>query len=255
MNKLEHDISTYKEPSFLFQLYKQSPLLCLPLRVNCTKEVNPPLMYTYLAIGDSLTTEDSLSHQQNGLITPYLQYLNKTLKEPVCLKRLGEGTFTARKLYWYASNYQHEHLIYNASIITITAGGNDFLDAYEMAKLIQSDRPFLQAEMVTFQAMETLLRYILSIKEGSRQPYCIRIVNVYNPYPQEEELDQAIQSYNHRLKVLENRGTVQIIDAYQALQKNTNQLLAIDHELPNERGYQKLLAQLIASGISPINES
>ncbi|MED4128154.1 SGNH/GDSL hydrolase family protein [Shouchella miscanthi] len=212
-------------------------------------------MYTYLAIGDSLTTEDSLSHQQNGLITPYLQYLKKTLKEPVCLKRLGEGTFTARKLYWYASNYQHEHLIYDASIITITAGGNDFLDAYEVAKLIQSDRPLLQAEVVTFQAMETLLRYILATKEGSRQPFCVRVLNVYNPYPHEEELDQAIQGYNKRLKTLEKSGAIQIIDAYQALQENTSMLLAIDHEQPNEQGYQKLIALLIASGLSPISES
>ncbi|MFS0788359.1 GDSL-type esterase/lipase family protein [Shouchella sp. 1P09AA] len=214
-------------------------------------------MHTYLAIGDSLTTAEGSSSQSEddqGFVLPYLRHLKAELREPFQLKTLVQNMATARQLYWFASNYQHEQTIYDATVITITTGRNDFLDAFEIAKLTKSDRALSQADTLTYQALEALIRYIVETKQHARQPYFIRIFNLYNPYPETDLLDEVIRRYNKKLMTLETYKQVKIINAYDAFQKHTDALLATDHEQPNDAGYQTLVAALIGSGLSPLKK-
>jgi lysophospholipase L1-like esterase len=201
----------------------------------------------YLAFGDSLTVGYGAPPGQ-GFVSVLQQKVEDAIRLPVYLSNAGiNGATTARLLELLDTELELHQLIRRADVITITAGGND---------LIQAALPFIYSGDSTqlisaLQAYETNYRKMLAridkIKKDSvpgSLPYVLILIGLYNPLPEVPESAVWVTRFNHFLNKLHSSMTyvVQVFDAFKGREA---QLLFMDHIHPNAAGYAVIADQVM----------
>jgi lysophospholipase L1-like esterase len=206
----------------------------------------------YLAFGDSLTVGYGAPPCQ-GFVSVLQQKVEDAARLPVYLSNAGmNGATTARLLELLDTEPELHQLIRRADVITITAGGND---------LIQAALPFIYSGDSTLlisalQAYETNYRKMLAridkIKGDTVPgglPYVLILIGLYNPLPEVPESAVWVKRFNHFLDKLHSPKSyvVQIFDAFKGKEA---QLLFMDHIHPNAAGYA-VIADLVMRTVPP----
>lgn len=142
--------------------------------------------------------------------------------------------------------------ISKANILTITIGGNNLLQANQ---LFQETGDF-QVVHFALQQLEYNLRTILSeitlLKSYSSIPYLVRIIGLYNPYPNLPFSEYWVDHFNRVLSSFTtNNNFVKFVDI-SYLSKNKQQLLSLNGLHPNKEGYQLIAEQIVATGYDPL---
>ncbi|KMK75148.1 SGNH/GDSL hydrolase family protein [Alkalihalobacillus pseudalcaliphilus] len=213
-------------------------------------------MIQYVAIGDSLTVGIGSSRNRNGdylgFVRPYSQFVAETLNRPVQICMIAKTGSTTQQLFKMINcNKMYEKQIYQADIITITAGSRDFLDAFEKAQIFGSLAPLQSVSQQVFHCLQAIISTITKIKKMCPKPYMIRIFNLYNPYENVAIFDSIIQKFNKSLYALELNKQVQIVDTYSLFKSYLHNYLSCDGQHPNDCGYQAMAEALFLTGFSP----
>jgi lysophospholipase L1-like esterase len=201
----------------------------------------------YLAFGDSLTVGYGALPDQ-GFVSIVKQRMEEAARIPVCLSNAGtNGATTGYLLDLLNTEPELRHLIGRANVITITAGGND---------LIQAALPFIHSGnsallKSALQAYEknycNIIARIDKIKQNAeyaRSPYVSILIGLYNPLPNIPESAVWVEGFNRFLNKLRTpkRYIVQVSHAFKGKEAK---LLFMDHIHPNAAGYAVIADQVM----------
>lgn len=205
-------------------------------------------MYSYLAIGDSLTT--GVGSTNGGFVLPYRSMAAERLEQPIYIHQLARSGLTCEQIVRLAS--KHRKQIYHADIITITAGGNNFIDALKYMQRTGSMAHLPHTASTVYQCLYTLIHLIDETKKTSTKPYIIRIFNLYNPLLESPELNQLLTTFNRSLYTLEQNRHVRIVDVSSIFDRRNNRNISRDGVHPNNRGYEQMAVAAYRTGFYPL---
>jgi lysophospholipase L1-like esterase len=207
------------------------------------------MSYQYTAIGDSLTTGFG-ALPGNGFVPVYRRMAEGRLRSSVVSTNLGVNGLTTSELEQrLRRNSMIREAIRAADIITLSIGGNDLIRAAKSAvkqpgNLSTELRRSLQECKRNFSAIMGML---MQLKAGTRRPFIIRIVGLYNPYPQVVGATEWVRQFNSYASQYSSR-VCGFASVYSEFSGNERGLLSIDHLHPNGRGYRVIAEKLDALG-------
>ncbi|WNQ09848.1 GDSL-type esterase/lipase family protein [Paenibacillus aurantius] len=204
---------------------------------------------TYLALGDSLTAGVG-DPSGEGFVGLYKERLHTVLKKEIQVHRKGRSGATSLDLYEWIRQEDVHPLIGPARIITISAGGNDLIQAAKRALWDGDDRHFTESLAACRRHVGEILAVIRQAKAG-KPPYMIRLIGLYNPFPLLAEGRHWVNEFNRTLKGFTSKR-IRMAEVYEAFLGNEQKLLAFDHVHPNPEGYKVMAEQLDVLGYSPL---
>ncbi|MDT3427324.1 lysophospholipase L1-like esterase [Paenibacillus forsythiae] len=207
------------------------------------------MVYHYTAIGDSLTTGFG-AMPGSGFVPVYRRMSEVSLRSFVAYTNLGINGMTTSELEQRVRyNPQFRQSLREADIITISIGGNDLIHAAKAAAG-QSKPPssiFQTALKDAQRHFAGIMRQIYQAKAGVGKPYIIRIVGLYNPYPQLTDASGWVRQFNRQMAQYNNR-VCGFADIYGAFAGHERELLSIDYLHPNGKGYRVIADRLHSLG-------
>lgn len=207
------------------------------------------MSYHYIAIGDSLTTGFG-ALPGNGFVPLYRRMAEGRLQSNIALSNLGaNGLTTAELEQRLRGNYINREAIREADIITLSIGGNDLIRSARLASK-QPGRLSIELQRSLQECKHNFSRVmgmLMQSKAGARNPYIIRTVGLYNPYPQVVEATEWVHQFNRYASQYTSQvsGFAAI---YNDFSGNERGLISIDHIHPNGRGYRVIAQRLDALG-------
>lgn len=203
----------------------------------------------YTAIGDSLTTGFG-ALPGNGFVPVYQRIAQSRLQSSVVSTNLGVNGMTSAELKQrLQGNPMTRQAIKSSDIITISIGGNDLIRAAK-AGIRQPNRLSLDLRRSLQECKQNfgaIMGTLIQLKAGMRKPYIIRMVGLYNPYPQVAEATDWVRQFNYYASQYSNQicGFASI---YSEFSGNERRLLSFDHVHPNGRGYHVIAERLDSLG-------
>lgn len=196
----------------------------------------------YTAIGDSLTAGYGVPSEYS-FPARYRALAEQGTGKKVVLHNTGQVGATAGEILLLVKQEADvRSCVQQADIITVTAGGNDLIQA---AKKYYYDRDtnVLKTALVQYaQHMRQLIRELKRMNHNKSRPYMIRLIGIYNPLPEFSEAVFWVRRFNLNLYRLE-KEQIRAVDVYDAFMAREDELLSDDRFHPNEEGY-KLIAEL-----------
>jgi lysophospholipase L1-like esterase len=201
----------------------------------------------YCAIGDSLTVGVGSSYFIKGFITKYLNLTRETLNKPIIPYIFGKnGATTADILRSLLHPFVRGGII-RSDIITITAGGNDLIDAAEAFLQTKNEKEFYVAQDHGKKNLAAIIDTIIKMK-SERDPYIIRMMNLYDPFENIPGTDKWVESFNQGIERLSSPPFIKVANIHDRFKGKTNELLANDHIHPNNLGYSIIADALYELG-------
>uniref|UniRef100_A0AAE9IEM7 GDSL-type esterase/lipase family protein n=1 Tax=Paenibacillus polymyxa TaxID=1406 RepID=A0AAE9IEM7_PAEPO len=143
------------------------------------------MAYHYTAIGDSLTTGAG-TLLSGGFVPIYRRMAERHLRTPVSYENLGINGLTSQELLsMVRNNPLFRSALSRAELITVTIGGNDlrpYISALAGGSGL-SGSSIPQALNHTKEHVRQIVHALYQIKSGQREPFIIRMVGLYNPFP------------------------------------------------------------------------
>ncbi|MEK3881099.1 MULTISPECIES: GDSL-type esterase/lipase family protein [unclassified Paenibacillus] len=207
------------------------------------------MVYQYTAIGDSLTTGFG-ALPGNGFVPVYRRMAEGRLGTPVVPANLGvNGLTTGGLKQRLRSSNVYRAAVKDAQIITLSIGGNDLIKAARAAGPRPGEFQGLlkQALRDCKRNYSDIMGSLTQLKAGSRSPYILRMVGLYNPYPQVDEATEWVREFN-RYASGYSSSNVGFASIYHEFAGNERGLLFLDHIHPNSRGYRVIAGKLDALG-------
>ncbi|MBM7604521.1 lysophospholipase L1-like esterase [Metabacillus crassostreae] len=208
-------------------------------------EVDHQSFITYVALGDSLTVGVGASFLAPGFVGQYVRLIEKEKHVNVCTSIYARSGIETDGVLDIVESQALHSKIERANIITISAGGNDliqaskdFIESGETAELVQSVKD-CHSNMV--RIMGTIHR----LKQQCGIPYRVYLLNLYNPLPQIQLADKWVKLFNQHLNSFHNGKTILVADLYSAFQGRQDELLSRDRIHPNNLGY-KMIAETLS---------
>ncbi|MDF2657711.1 MAG: spore germination lipase LipC [Paenibacillus sp.] len=200
----------------------------------------------YLAIGDSLTAGVG-ALPEHSFVHRYARLLETGYGRQVRTENAGiSGATTGAVLETVRTNGQVRSAAERSTIITLTAGGNDLIQAAKHY-FFDSDTRHLVSALKAYQRnIDSILETIQAIKAGG-DPYFVRVLGLYNPLPEFAEAAFWVNKFNEHLRSF-HAGDVQVIDVYNQFLGKEDNLLADDRFHPNAEGYRIIAEKVHAAG-------
>ncbi|MFM9277378.1 GDSL-type esterase/lipase family protein [Paenibacillus jiagnxiensis] len=204
-------------------------------------------MYRYTAIGDSLTAGTG-ALPGNGFAPLYWRSIERYSGSRVLYQNLGVNGMTCPELLRnVTSSPVYRTALAQADIITVSIGGNDLI---RLAR--SSGGKNIRSELARLHGcLRQTLAVLYSIKSGSRSPFLIRFVGLYNPFPELPEAVWGIRSFNASLSSMSG-PYCRVAHIYHEFEGRERQLLSVDRVHPNGRGYRVIAARLDRIGFAPL---
>ncbi|MGM5472809.1 GDSL-type esterase/lipase family protein [Bacillus pumilus] len=195
---------------------------------------------SYVAIGDSLTVGVGARLFGGGFAERYQWMLEKKTHAPVELSVFAKSGLTTDQILQLFKRSNVRRAIAAANIITITGCGNDLVQAIQQYEKGEDETKLLQATLHCQANFSKMIQEIAQIKRGQKQPYCVYLMNLYNPFPQIPIAGRWLQQYNHQLRSLAANPHVEVVDVYRAFEGHEHEYLSIDQFHPNHKGYEAM---------------
>lgn len=207
----------------------------------------------YTAIGDSLSVGTGAFLYQ-GFEKRYASLAEETLQRPININIYAKNGATSEDILQRVRTSKVRKGIRDASIITITAGGNDLIHAARKYAKTQELYVFEEALYNFSVNLTAIMNDIHEIKSSTPTPFIIRIVGLYNPAPQLQGSDYYVQAFNQHLQYFANTHT-KIADIYYPFKYYGKKVLFLDGLHPNGKGYQIIAEALHQLGYYPLISS
>lgn len=215
-----------------------------------------PIHYT--ALGDSLTEGLGVAEEE-CFAARYRAFMEARLGRKVLLYKSGVSGETAEDIWKRLSTDEPlRQAIRSSDMISLTAGGNDLLNAARVF-LTKRDPQVLKA------ALRQLSRYVGKIIETVKQlrqgeemsrheapSLNIRILNLYNPFPMFEETVYWVGRFN-KVYLAHETPFIRIVDIYDAFLYRIDDLIGEDMVHPNAQGHLVMAEAVDAFGYAGID--
>lgn len=204
----------------------------------------------YLVIGDSLTVGIGVPFLDPCYVEYYRGLSQQILKRRVFYQKYARsGATTEDVLTMFYSPIVME-AIKCANIITITAGGNDLINAAKGYVRNKDEKIISQAIK---QLRDNYSKIVERIHQLDKQDqYIIRLTNLYNPFPEIPIADEGIKAFNSLMSGFGREMNVKVADIYSVFKGNEEILLSKGRVHPNSKGYYQMAVALSRLGYSPL---
>lgn len=206
----------------------------------------------YSAIGDSLTVGIG-AFLAPGFVKRYADYIQKQTGRLVHVRNHGKNGATSAYLVYLFNDPAVAFDVSRAEVLTLTVGGNDLRYAVRLFQKTKDARVFA-ATYDTFQKnLQMILRRIVFLKKISPFPYLIRMVDIYNPFPEFPALDRWIRQFNEALYRWEQMiPHFKVARVYSAFRRSLASIYSFDGIHPNNTGYEIIARELRRLGVPEI---
>ncbi|MFC7679732.1 GDSL-type esterase/lipase family protein [Paenibacillus sp. GCM10028914] len=210
------------------------------------------MVYHYTAVGDSLTFGIG-ALPGSGFVSLYRRMAEAHLQQFVAYENLGINGLTSDELYErVVKDSRFRGHLKDASLITITVGGNDLIRAVKTGGN-RPDRDRLDKALIRCQHnISGCLAAIHKLKKGGEQPYIIRAVGLYNPYPSWDEAAEYVTRFNKYLFGLSNGSYFRVADIYSRFAGREKEMLSLDGIHPSTKGHRVIAEKLNQLGYYPL---
>lgn len=198
------------------------------------------MSFLYVALGDSLSVGVGVSLFSPGFVQRYRQMAEMKLEEQVVVKTFAHPGFQTSDILLELKEELIREKIKLADIITITAGGNDLIKAAKKFLQDQDTHNFFTALKKSTENFVEIMNQIHQLKKSSAKPYIIRIVNLYNPFPNEPIAAKWIKRFNQQLKTFVVKNTIAIVQIDKIFKDYETEYLALDGIHPNDIGHERI---------------
>jgi lysophospholipase L1-like esterase len=214
------------------------------------KNTNRNESLLYVALGNSLTSSIGAGFS-SGFVQRYHQFAKQRLNKRISLQVFARPGATTGDILRMVQHPGVSRAIQQASIITLSAGGNDLIQSARVYSRTNDQRVLKEALNQCRENMADILKEIGQIKSDVDAPIIIRLVDLYNPLPDQELADKWVRLFNKHLSSFTN-GQIAITNVYSAFKGKEDQFLSSDRIHPNSEGYQIIAEELKRLGYSPL---
>ncbi|WP_261134102.1 GDSL-type esterase/lipase family protein [Bacillus sp. Marseille-Q3570] len=204
----------------------------------------------YTALGDSLTVGVG-SIFAPGFVSRYTESIETAANRKVERHVFAKNGATTAQVLEFLTNENVKQAIAEADVITITAGGNDLRKAAKKYFFMNDTTIFKTAINESMKNLSMMLHETRKIKEKRKEPYIIRMVGLYNPFPYLSFSELWIKTFNKQLEKFECKN-LKVARIYEPFKANGGNALSIDGVHPNGYGYKLIADQLKALGYDPL---
>ncbi|KOO48935.1 GDSL-type esterase/lipase family protein [Viridibacillus arvi] len=204
----------------------------------------------YLAIGDSLTVGIGVLFLDPGFVEYYRGMSQQILKKSVFYKKYARSGATTEDVLKMLHSPSVTEAVNCADIITITAGGDDLINAAKEFLINKNEESVSHA---INQSLKNYSKIIDRIRHLDKQDqYILRLTNLYNPFPGIPIADEAIKAFNSSINRFGLEMNVKVADLYSVFKGNERALLSKKGGIhPNSEGYYQMALALSRLGYSP----
>ncbi len=204
----------------------------------------------YTALGDSLTVGIGTLFSP-GFVTRYSASLERAANRKVERTVFARNGATTQQILAFLSEENVRNVVYNADVVTITAGGNDLKRAARTYFIWNDPNVFQNVIKDSINNIAMMIQQIRNIKNHSKKPYIIRLVGLYNPLPILAFSDTWIKLFNQQLEKFQT-DNLKVANIYDAFKRTGRNALSIDGVHPNGTGYKIIADELAALGYDPL---
>jgi lysophospholipase L1-like esterase len=202
----------------------------------------------YTAIGDSITLGTGTLLFSPTFVDFYKNDIQRSLRKTVNLRVFAENGATTSEVKKWLSCSKID--LEQTHIVTLTAGGNDLIDAAESYAITKNDDVLEDALRVCCQNMSWIVSYLSKAINQSDAKAMIRIVNLYNPIPTIPFSDYWVKQFNRHIDKCSTGEFVRVANVFPVFKGREKQLLASDCIHPNTHGHKEISNVLMKTGIS-----
>jgi len=214
---------------------------------TCEQEVIKLRLHPlYVAIGDSLTVGIGSTFFQPNFVKLYHRTLEAYYQTQIERRVYARNGATTEEIRNILSQPEVAESVSNASFITLTGGGNDFLKAGRTWMRTGDTSPIIEASQQSLIQFDQMIQRIDTLHASNPSPFIVRVLNLYNPLFYIPNTNHWLEEYTKRLTGLERYPFVRVADIYRAFSGHEPQLLGFDHIHPNPIGY-RIMAQITAN--------
>ncbi len=203
---------------------------------------------SYVALGDSLTVGVGASFLTPGFVGRYARLTEKTLDRRVITNIFAKSGIESGGVLDIVSSEPLHDKINRANIITITAGGNDLIQASKDFIESRDQTEIAQSVKECHSNMMKIMETIHELKKDCGVPFIVYLLNLYNPLPQITLADKWVRLFNQQLSSFDNKKTIRVVDIYTVFKDRQEELLSGDRIHPNSLGYQEMANTLVQLG-------
>ncbi len=205
----------------------------------------------YTAIGDSLTVGIG-SFISPGFVGRYKKAIEHHWQRPVATHVHAKKGLTTGEILCMLDAPMVQQSIYDADLITITAGGNDLIDAAQIYLRTSDTQQLFTALHTAIYQLQMIIDKIRWLQNPHKY-VSIKLINLYNPFPSIKHVDMWIRHFNGDMASLASSTGIKIADVYPLFAGHQQQLLSFDHIHPNAKGYAVITDALVYTGFPLIN--
>lgn len=202
------------------------------------------MSFLYVALGDSITAGVGTTMFSPGFVQRFRRLAEKELEDRVSLQIFAHSGFKTQDILKEMDNPYIRKYLNAADIITITAGGNDLIQAARKYKSDGNENDFQMALKECNENLLKCLKELYRIKHDTFRPYIIRLINLYNPFPEDQLAVKWINKFTQLLRGLSKEPHVEIVDVEKSFSGHEQEYLSMDHIHPNNRGYEIIAKNL-----------
>ncbi|HPF82631.1 MAG TPA: SGNH/GDSL hydrolase family protein [Bacilli bacterium] len=203
-------------------------LICISIIIIYIKTKDNKVYY--LALGDEIT----IGVENNNFTDEIKKYLKSIDKFERINKEFIKNNYRTTDLNILINNnekilYENKMIsiknaIIKADLITISIGMNDFINYVDNPKILYNNIINLKKDM---------RELLINIRNISKEK--IYLIGIYNPYPNNKELDKVLKELNKHYKDIAKESDINYIDIYNK----------INNKLPNKYEYKYISDELI----------
>lgn len=203
---------------------------------------------TYVALGDSLTVGVGASFLAPGFVGRYVRLTEEKLNTHVCAGIYAKSGIETGGVLQIVESPELHQKIKHANIITISAGGNDLIQASKEFVESRDTTDLTQSVKECHNNMVKIMETIHELKKECGVPFIIYLLNLYNPLPEIALADTWVRFFNRQLNSFDNGKTIRVADIYSVFKGRQEDLLSKDRIHPNNLGYQEIAHTLTQLG-------
>jgi lysophospholipase L1-like esterase len=200
------------------------------------------------AIGDSITVGVGAPLHGKGYVRRYAAFTEDTFNIKISIHNFARTGDTSEEILDSLKTKEVRHFLKKSKIITISAGGNDLIQAGIRYFLTYKEEGLYHALMRCKKNISQIIKRILKIKRKTKESYIIRLCNLYNPYFNVKQAVKWVNKFNSQLRQLELFPHVKVADLYSAFKGRERELISWDSIHPNQKGYQVIAVALYELG-------
>ncbi|MFJ6266685.1 GDSL-type esterase/lipase family protein [Lysinibacillus xylanilyticus] len=204
----------------------------------------------YLAIGDSLTVGIGVPFLDPGYVEYYRCLSQQILKKRISYQKHARSGATTEDVLRMLNAPIVTDAVKCANIITITAGGDDLINAAKEFLINKNEEIISRAIKQAGKNISKILEKIHHLDKQDK--YILRLQNLYNPFSDIPIADEGIRAFNSLINSFGREMNVKVADIYSVFKGNEKAFISSGGVHPNSRGYYQMALALSKLGYSPL---